>query len=104
MESSERFERTSRKLNKPECFLLWLTRQRTFPTKKPFSVFRYVGSSKNIREEFSGFRHDCGEETTGNAIKWLITNSVRDLCLTMDKYRGQSYDGAGNMAGRYAVH
>ncbi|CAH3191411.1 unnamed protein product, partial [Porites evermanni] len=27
-------QRSSRKLNKPECFLLWLTRQRTFPTKK----------------------------------------------------------------------
>ena len=32
----------------------------------------------------------------------LITNSVRDLGLTMDNCGGQSYDGAGNMAGRYA--
>ena len=55
----------------------------------------------NIREEFSGVRH-CWEETTGNAIKELITNSVRDLGLTMDNCGGQSYDGAGNMAGRYA--
>ena len=31
----------------------------------------------------------------------LITNSVRDLGLTMDNCGGQSYDGAGNMAGRY---
>ena len=38
-------------------------------------------SSKNIREEFSDFHH-CGEETNGNAIKELITNSVRDLGLT----------------------
>ena len=54
-----------------------------------------------IREEFSGVHH-CWEETTGNAIKELITNSVRDLGLTMDNCVGQSYDGAGNMAGRYA--
>ena len=63
-------------------------------------VLRYVDSSKNIREEFVGF-YLCGEETTGNAIKELIINTVRDLGLTMDNCRGQSYDGAGNMAGRY---
>ena len=40
LESSESFDRTIadlRKLNKPECFQLWLTRQRTFLTKKTFS-------------------------------------------------------------------
>ena len=58
-------------------------------------LLHYVDSSKDIREEFVGFRL-CGEETTSNAI-----NSVRDLGLTMDNCRGQSYDGAGNMAGRY---
>lgn len=63
-------------------------------------VLRYVDSSKNIREEFVGFRL-CGDETTGNAIRVLIINLVRDLGLTMDNCRGQSYDGAGNMAGRY---
>lgn len=63
-------------------------------------VLRYVDSSKNIREEFVGYRL-CGDETTGNAIRVLIINLVRDLGLTMDNCRGQSYDGAGNMAGRY---
>ena len=29
----------------------------------------------------------------------VITNPVRDLGLTMDNCRGQSYDGAVNMAG-----
>ena len=38
--------------------------------------------------------------TTSNAIKELI-NSVCDLGLTMDNCRGQSYDGARNMAYRY---
>ena len=40
LESSESFDRTIadlRKLKKPECFQLWLTRQRTFLTKKTFS-------------------------------------------------------------------
>jgi len=40
LESSESFGRTIaelQKLNKPECFQLWLTRQRTFLTKKTFS-------------------------------------------------------------------
>ena len=40
LESSESFDRTIaelRKLNKPECFQLRLTRQRTFLTKKTFS-------------------------------------------------------------------
>ena len=46
-------------------------------------VLRYVGCSKNIREEFVGFRL-CGEETTGNAMKELTINSVPDLGLTMD--------------------
>ena len=46
LESSENFDEISRKLKKPECFLLWLTRQRTFPTKKTFSVLRHVDSSK----------------------------------------------------------
>ena len=41
-------------------------------------VLRYVDSSKNIREQFVGIRL-CGEETTGNAIKELIINSVHDL-------------------------
>ena len=91
-------QRSSRKLNKPECFLLWLMGN---GNKENLSlVLRYVDSSKNIREEFVGYRL-CGDETTGNAIRVLIINLVRDLGLTMDNCRGQSYDGAGNMAGRY---
>ena len=42
-------------------------------------VLSFVGS-KNIPEECVGFRQ-CGEETTGNAIKEFIINSVRDLGL-----------------------
>lgn len=60
-------------------------------------VLRFVDSSANIREEFVGF-HLCGEETTGEAIKDLILKSINDLGSNMDDCRGQSYDGAGNMA------
>ena len=49
-------------------------------------VLCYVDSSKNTREDFVGF-HLCGEETTINAIKELITNSVRDLGLSMANCR-----------------
>ena len=63
-------------------------------------VLRFVDSSANIREDFVSF-HLCGEETTGEAIKDLILKSINDLGLNMDDCRGQSYDGAGNMAGRY---
>ena len=62
-------------------------------------VLRFVDSARN-REEFVGFRL-CGEDTSGEAIKDLIINSVTDLGLTMNECRGQSYDGAGNMAGKY---
>ena len=41
-------------------------------------VLRYVDSSKNIPEEFVGFRLTV-KETTGNTIKELIINSLRDL-------------------------
>ena len=41
------------------------------------------------------------EETAGNAIKELMTNSVHDLGLTVDNCRSKSYDCAGNMPGRY---
>lgn len=44
--------------------------------------------------------HLCEEGTSGQAIKYLITNAVTDLGLSMDDCRGQCYDGAGNMAGQ----
>ena len=63
-------------------------------------VVRFVDTSRNMREEFVGF-HLCEEGTSGEAIKQLILNAISDLGLSMDDCRGQSYDGAGNMAGRY---
>lgn len=63
-------------------------------------VTRFVDSSQNIREEFVGFR-ECGEDTSGVSIKNLIIASISDMGLSMDSCRGQAYDGAGNMAGKY---
>ena len=63
-------------------------------------VLRFVDISKNIRDVFVGFHH-CEDGTTGEAIERLFLKAVQDHGLTMDDCRGQAYDGAGNMAGRY---
>ena len=95
-------QRSSRKLNKPECFLLWLMGKRTLPTKKTCLLSSAMSTLQRIFESSLLVTASvCGDETTGNAIRVLIINLVRDLGLTMDNCRGQSYDGAGNMAGRY---
>ncbi|CAB4023164.1 Hypothetical predicted protein, partial [Paramuricea clavata] len=57
-------------------------------------VLRFVDSSQQIREEFVGFYH-CEDGTSGVALK-----EMADLGLPMANCRGQSYDGAGNMAGK----
>jgi hypothetical protein len=63
-------------------------------------VLRFVDSSQQIREEFVGFYH-CEDGTSGVALKEMILKVVADLGLSMANCRGQSYDGAGNMAGKY---
>ena len=63
-------------------------------------VLRYVDASQQIREEFIGFYH-CENGTSGEALKEMILGAVADLSLSMSNCRGQSYDGAGNMAGKY---
>ena len=63
-------------------------------------VPRFVDASQQIREEFIGFYH-CEAGTSGEALKEMILGAVADLGLSMSNCRGQSYDGAGNMAGKY---
>ena len=76
--------------------------QRTFPTKKTCLLSSAMSTLQRIFERSLLVTASvCGDETTGNAIRVLIINLVRDLGLTMDNCRGQSYDGAGNMAVRY---
>ena len=43
----------------------------------------------------------CEEGITGKAVADLILKAVADYGLNMEDCRGQAYDGAGNMAGRY---
>ena len=61
-------------------------------------VLRYVDSSRTIREEFVGFRL-CEGDLSGEAIKRIILETIAEMELSKDNCRGQSYDGAGNMAG-----
>ena len=88
-------------VKKSRMFFIMADEAADFSKKEKLSlVLCFVDSSKNIPEDFVGFRQ-CGVETTGNAIKEFITNLVRDLGLTMDNCRGQSYDSTGDMADRY---
>ena len=61
---------------------------------------RYVNQEKQISEVFLTFMH-CEEGITGKAVADLILKAVADYGLNMEDCRGQGYDEAGNMAGRY---
>ena len=63
-------------------------------------VLRYVDSPGVIREDFIKFVH-CKSGISGAAISDSIKSEIRSLGLTLDNCRGQGYDEAGNMAGRY---
>ena len=61
---------------------------------------RYVDENNEISESFLTFVH-CHDGVTGRAVADLITKAIEDAGLNMDHCRGQGYDGAGNMAGKY---
>ena len=63
-------------------------------------VLRFVDNSSTIREEFVDFIL-CDTGTTGAAIADKILTALKGYGLSLDNLRGQSYDGAGNMAGKY---
>ena len=63
-------------------------------------VLRFVDKNGNIREEFIKFIL-CDEGISGAAISKSITTEIRSLGLDMQNCRGQGYDRAGNMAGKY---
>lgn len=63
-------------------------------------VLRYVDASNTIQEEFIEFVL-CDTCTTGVAIADKILKALEDYGLDCSFLRGQSYDGAGNMAGKY---
>ena len=63
-------------------------------------VLRFVDASKSIREEFVDFIL-CDTGTSGSAIPDKILAALEGYGLNTSYLRGQAYDGAGNMAGKY---
>lgn len=60
---------------------------------------RYVDHDLVPHEEFIGLYRVS--ETTGEGIAKVATDVLLRLNLPMSGLRGQSYDGASNMAGKY---
>ena len=63
-------------------------------------VLRFVDSSNVIKEEFIKFIH-CKDGTTGAALAEVLKSEIKELGLEPNDCRGQGYDGAENMAGKY---
>ena len=63
-------------------------------------VIRYVDQDGSITEDFLEFIY-LKSGTAGSIIAEKIKKELRELGLHMNNCRGQGYDGAGNMAGRY---
>ena len=63
-------------------------------------VLRYVDKAGHIHEAFVGFL-ECDQGTSGQAVCDGIKKTLRNFGLDLNNCRGQGYDGAGNMAGRY---
>ena len=61
---------------------------------------RYVDEALDIKERFVKFVY-CRDGITGEAISTYLRTELRSLGLDLTKCRGQAYDGAGNMVGRY---
>ena len=59
----------------------------------------YDEKEKCIREEFIGFA-EC-KSTTGEALTNSFLDNLRDKGVIIDRMRGQGYDGAANMSGKY---
>ena len=65
-------------------------------------VSRYVDPEGNIQERFMKFIH-CDTGMTGEALKdKILFTSENEFGLDIKNFRGQCYDGAGNMAGKYS--
>ena len=63
-------------------------------------VLRFIDTNADIREDFIKFIL-CENGVSGKAIANSIITEIRELGLDMENCRGQRYDGAGNMAGKY---
>ena len=64
-------------------------------------VIRFVDAKSEIREAFMGFV--CSDEgVSGESISKNILESLSKFGLDMNMCRGQGYDGAANMSGKYS--
>src|SRR6218665_430006 len=62
-------------------------------------IIRYVDESGNTHEEFAGFVHAV--DLTGEEIAQLLIGFLGRMGLTLEYCRGQWYDGAAAMMGRF---
>ena len=62
-------------------------------------VIRFCDKSCQIREELIQFL-ECVSGTSGQELYLKIVIDIRDLGLEVVNLRGQSYNGAGNTAGK----
>ena len=61
-------------------------------------MLRFVDKTGVVREEFISFLL-CEFGTTGEALSKIIITALSKYALDVLYLHGQSYDGAGNMAG-----
>ncbi|KAL6575834.1 hypothetical protein OROHE_000815 [Orobanche hederae] len=62
-------------------------------------VVRYVNCAGFVMERFLGIIHV--KETSANSLKEALQNLLGLHRLSLSSIRGQGYDGASNMRGRY---
>ena len=63
-------------------------------------VLRFVDDKYQIREEFATFIY-CNKGISGADISAYIKKELIELGLDLTRCRGQGFDGAGNVAGKY---
>ena len=62
-------------------------------------IIRYVDECGSIHEDFAGFVH--AEDLTGEGMAHLLIDFLGRMGLTLEYCRGQGYDGAAAMMGRF---
>ncbi|MBN3309056.1 ZMYM1 protein, partial [Amia calva] len=62
-------------------------------------IFRFVSTEGKVVERFLGF--EPLHSHTGASLAECVLKMVRDLGLDLSNCRGQSYDNASNMSGKY---
>ncbi|XP_073034891.1 uncharacterized protein [Primulina eburnea] len=81
-------------------FSILVDESRDVSTKEQMSVvIRYVDSSGHVNERFIGIEHVTS--TTSLSLKAAIDKMFSRYNLSMSKLRGQGFDGASNMQGKF---